>query len=130
MAYTKAEQFSEDQASTALYAKSLAHPARVAILQILRERKQCICGDIVEQLPLSQSTVSQHLKELKAVKLVKGQIDGPRIYYSIDEENWKLASMSFEKLFRVAKTAAPAEMPDYYKKRKNLLAKIKSEENV
>jgi len=64
--------------------KALSHPARIAILQILAQRGSCICGEIVDVMPLSQATVSQHLKVLKEAGLVKGQIDGPRSCYCID----------------------------------------------
>jgi len=76
MGATKAEEFSVKDNRLSKYAKALAHPARVAILKILLKRNACICGDIVEELPLSQSTVSQHLKELKEAGLIKGQIEG------------------------------------------------------
>jgi DNA-binding transcriptional ArsR family regulator len=69
--------------------KALAHPARIAILQFLIKSKSCFCGDIVEELPLSQSTVSQHLAELKKAGLIKGTIDGPGVCYCIDEKAWK-----------------------------------------
>jgi len=64
--------------------KALGHPARVQILRLLLRRGACICGDIVEKLPLAQSTVSQHLKVLKEVGLIRGDIDGPRICYCIE----------------------------------------------
>ncbi len=86
MAYTKKHEFSAADNELALFAKALAHPARVAILRTLAEKNTCICGEIVEVLPLSQSTVSQHLKELKEAGLVKGEIDGPRSCYCI---NWE-----------------------------------------
>jgi DNA-binding transcriptional ArsR family regulator len=69
----------------------MAHPARIAILKLLAQRNECICGEIVDLLPLAQSTVSQHLKELKTAGLITGSIDGPRSCYCI---NWK----AFEKL--------------------------------
>src|SRR5258707_11736293 len=65
-------------------AKALGHPARVAILRLLIERHECICGEIVEVLPLAQATVSQHLKVLKDAGLVKGEVDGPRVCYCVD----------------------------------------------
>jgi ArsR family transcriptional regulator len=65
-------------------AKALGHPARVKILRILVRRNTCICGDIVEELPLAQSTVSQHLKVLKEVGLIRGEVDGPRVCYCIE----------------------------------------------
>ena len=65
----------------ALLAKAVGHPARVQILRLLVRREACICGDIVDELPLAQSTVSQHLKVLKEAGLIRGDIDGPRICY-------------------------------------------------
>jgi DNA-binding transcriptional ArsR family regulator len=88
MGLTKTEGFTKPQLEVAEIAKVLGHPARVAILQFLALKKSCQCGDIVDELPLSQSTVSQHLKELKNVGLIKGTIDGPSICYCIDEKNW------------------------------------------
>lgn len=66
--------------------KALGHPARVRILQILIERKSCVCGEIVEVLPLAQSTVSEHLRILKQVGLVQGEVDGPRMCYCVHPE--------------------------------------------
>jgi ArsR family transcriptional regulator len=68
----------------ARFARALAHPARVAILRLLMERGECICGTIVEQLPLAQATVSQHLKVLKEAGLIQGEIDGPRVCYCVN----------------------------------------------
>lgn len=65
---------------------ALAHPARVRIVRLLLSRKSCICGEIVEEMPLAQSTVSQHLKILKESGLVQGEIDGPRVCYCIHKE--------------------------------------------
>jgi DNA-binding transcriptional ArsR family regulator len=65
-------------------AKAIGHPARVKILRILARREGCICGDIVDELPLAQSTVSQHLKILKDAGLIRGDVDGPRICYCIE----------------------------------------------
>lgn len=84
MGLSKTEEYTKTQNEIASLAKALGHPARVAILQNLAERKTCVCGDIVEELPLSQSTVSQHLKELKKVGLIKGDIDGPTVCYCVD----------------------------------------------
>ncbi len=91
MGASKAEEFTVKDNRIATYAKALAHPARVAILQLLIKRQACICGDIVDELPLSQSTVSQHLKELKAAGLIKGEIDGAKICYCIDEDQFEKA---------------------------------------
>jgi ArsR family transcriptional regulator, arsenate/arsenite/antimonite-responsive transcriptional repressor len=88
MGITKTEVFSELQNKIADYAKAFAHPARIAIIQYLLTNKSCICGDLVEVLPLSQSTVSQHLKELKRIGVLKGEIDPPKVCYCIDEEVW------------------------------------------
>jgi ArsR family transcriptional regulator len=68
----------------AVLAKALGHPARVQIMRLLVRRDSCICGDIVDELPLAQSTVSQHLKVLKEAGLVKGEIDGPRVCYCVE----------------------------------------------
>jgi len=86
MAYRKDTGFSPDDQALAELAKALSHPARISILKILAERNTCICGEIVELLPLAQSTVSQHLKELKAVGLVQGEVEGPKSCYCV---NWK-----------------------------------------
>lgn len=99
MAVTKKLEFELLEQEVALYAKALAHPARVAILKILAERNSCICGDIVDHLPLSQSTVSQHLKELKSSGLITGTIDGPRVCYCIDRAIWDKAKHIFDTFF-------------------------------
>jgi DNA-binding transcriptional ArsR family regulator len=99
MGNTKAEEFSVKDNRIAKYAKALAHPARVAILQLLIKKQNCICGDIVEELPLSQSTVSQHLKELKESGLIKGDIDGVKVCYCIDEKEWLNAKSYLQTLF-------------------------------
>ena len=88
MGLTKTEEFTLEQNELAAMAKALGHPARIAILQFLIQRQSCICGDIVDELPLSQSTVSQHLMELKKVGLIQGSISGPRICYCIDPKAW------------------------------------------
>lgn len=88
MGLTKTEDFTKAQNDLALLAKALGHPARIAILQFLIKTKSCVCGDIVDELPLSQSTVSQHLSELKKAGLIKGDIEGPTVCYCIDEKAW------------------------------------------
>lgn len=95
MGVTKAEVFSEKENRIADLAKAFAHPARVAILTYLSEHQTCICGDLVDALPLSQSTVSQHLKELKRIGIIKGNIDPPKVCYCINEEVWEEAKMTF-----------------------------------
>lgn len=88
MGLTKTDAFTRFQNELAAVAKALGHPARIAILQFLIRSKSCMCGDIVKELPLSQSTVSQHLNELKKVGLIKGDIEGPSVCYCIDESVW------------------------------------------
>jgi ArsR family transcriptional regulator, arsenate/arsenite/antimonite-responsive transcriptional repressor len=87
MGATKTELFSQTQNAMATYAKAIGHPARVAILEFLAKTDKCICGDIVDELPLAQPTVSQHLRELKEAGLIKGAIEGAAICYCIDKEN-------------------------------------------
>ncbi|HRI80153.1 MAG TPA: metalloregulator ArsR/SmtB family transcription factor [Cyclobacteriaceae bacterium] len=85
MGATKTEFFTDKQNSISTLIKALAHPARVAIVEYLVKVDTCICGDIVDELPLSQPTVSQHLKELKTAGLIKGNVDGNAICYCVDE---------------------------------------------
>jgi DNA-binding transcriptional ArsR family regulator len=99
MGATRADEFTVKDNRIARYAKALAHPARVAILRILAKRQSCMCGDIVEELPLSQSTVSQHLKELKEAGLIKGDIEGARVCYCIDEKEWENAQKIMQGFF-------------------------------
>jgi DNA-binding transcriptional ArsR family regulator len=86
MGASKIINYSEEELLIAKFAKALSHPARVAIIQLLLQKQSCICGDIVEDLPISQSTVSQHLKELKESGLIKGNIDGASICYCVDTD--------------------------------------------
>jgi len=85
MGTTKTEHFTEQQNAIATVLKALGHPARVAIVEYLMKVDACICNDIVNELPLSQPTISQHLKELKTAGLIKGSIEGNAICYCIDE---------------------------------------------
>jgi ArsR family transcriptional regulator, arsenate/arsenite/antimonite-responsive transcriptional repressor len=85
MGATKTANFTETQNQLATIAKALGHPARVAILEFLLQTNKCICGDIVQEIPLAQPTISQHLKELKNAGLIKGNIEGTAICYCIDE---------------------------------------------
>jgi ArsR family transcriptional regulator len=86
MAVTKVKLFDKKQKRTAELAKALAHPARIAILELLAERATCICGDITDELPLAQSTISQHLKALKKSGLIEGEVDGVRTCYCLNNE--------------------------------------------
>lgn len=88
MGLTKTEIFSEQQNQIAVFAKAFAHPARVAILQHLFKMDTCVCGDLVIEIGLAQPTISQHLKELKQLGLIKGNIEGTSVCYCIDQENW------------------------------------------
>ncbi len=95
MGVTKTEVFTDEQNRVAELAKAFAHPARVAILQLLAQKKACVCGDLVDELPLAQATVSQHLKELKRIGIIKGEINPPRVCYCINEVVWQEASDLF-----------------------------------
>ena len=90
MALNKKSEFEDRQQKLAELFKALGHPARVAILELLNNSQSCMCGDITEQLPLAQSTVSQHLKALKQAGLIKGEIDGVRTCHCIDESGLEL----------------------------------------
>lgn len=88
MGLAKSELFSDQQNSIANLAKAFAHPARVAILEALFKSKTCICGDLVTEIGLAQPTISQHLKELKSIGLIKGTVEGTSVCYCIDTDNW------------------------------------------
>ena len=99
MGITKTEKFTSEQNQIGQLAKALGHPARIAILQYLVKTKSCVCGDIVDVLPLSQSTVSQHLKELKKAGIIKGTIEGPTVCYCINDQVWSDAQTLLNGLF-------------------------------
>jgi ArsR family transcriptional regulator, arsenate/arsenite/antimonite-responsive transcriptional repressor len=86
MPLTKTDEFKPRDVRLALLAKALAHPARVAILRTLAKRNACVCGEIVDELPIAQATVSQHLKELKIAGLVDGTVEGPSSCYCLNSE--------------------------------------------
>lgn len=98
MAVSKAILFNENETFLADLAKALSHPARIKILQILTDMNVCMCGDIVELLPLSQSTVSQHLKELKRVGLIQGEIEGQKVCYCLNKNMIEIAKNAFNTL--------------------------------
>lgn len=100
MAISKAQDFEKDLIDIAEFAKALSHPARVEILKILAEKATCICGEIVEIMPLSQSTVSQHLKELKRVGIIKGEIEGKKSCYCIDWDKLNQFNEQYETYFQ------------------------------
>lgn len=95
MALTKKTEFAPKDQRLAAVAKALSHPARVAILRAIARRGVCICGEIVEVLPLAQSTVSQHLKELKEAGLVTGEVEGTKSCYCID---WNVLAEAWDAL--------------------------------
>jgi ArsR family transcriptional regulator, arsenate/arsenite/antimonite-responsive transcriptional repressor len=100
MAQAKTEAFDPALVRTAGLAKALSHPVRIRILEILAARRGCICGGLVELLPLAQSTVSQHLRELRDAGLIRGEIDGPRICYGLDAKAVTESWASFKDMFR------------------------------
>ena len=99
MAINKKEAFTDTDQKLADLAKAMAHPARIAILRILAQRNTCICGEIVEVMPLAQATVSQHLKELLNANLITGTIDGKKSCYCINWETFKNFNADFNTLF-------------------------------
>ena len=104
MAQNKKQEFAAEEIALADFAKALSHPARIAIIKTLAERNTCICGEIVEVLPLAQSTVSQHLRELLDAGLIKGSIDGPRSCYCINWETFEKFGRSFGLFFDKAQS--------------------------
>ena len=98
MGASKIINYSEEELLIAKFAKALSHPARVAIIKLLLQKQSCICGDIVEDLPIAQSTVSQHLKELKESGLIKGNIDGASICYCVDTDVLQKANDTLNKV--------------------------------
>jgi predicted transcriptional regulator len=94
------QQFSANsQEDLARFAKALAHPTRLEILHLLSTQSCCFTGDLVEVLPIAQSTISQHLKELKNAGLIQGEINAPKIKYCINKENWQKARLLFASFF-------------------------------
>src|SRR5688572_30461498 len=116
MAIHKKEAFDQKEQDLANFAKAISHPARIAILKVLAQRQACICGEIVEVLPLAQSTVSQHLKELQKAGLIQGTIDGPRSCYCINWETFcqfcDQFTESFSKLKELRKETYTAYLED------------------
>ena len=101
MGLAKTEIFSDSQNAIAKFAKAFAHPARVSILQHLFKIDSCVCGDLVNEIGLAQPTISQHLKELKHLGLIKGSVEGTSVCYCVDKENWtemKKLMTHFQKL--------------------------------
>ncbi|MHB1921408.1 MAG: ArsR/SmtB family transcription factor [Chitinophagaceae bacterium] len=99
MGATKSALFTRQQNLIAAMARTLAHPARITILQYLSKKNVCICGDLVDELGLSQATTSQHLKELKNAGIIHGQIEGARVCYCINPPIWKQYQQLFGRFF-------------------------------
>ena len=99
MGATKTEYFTDQQNQIATIAKAMGHPARIAIIEYLMKANECICGDIVNELPLAQPTVSQHLKELKNAGIIQGEIDGKAICYCINSDTLKKMEHFISEIF-------------------------------
>ena len=95
----KNKKYREPQEQLATFAKALGHPARIAILDFLAKRDTCFFGGINDELPIAKATVSQHLKELKNAGLIQGEIEGPKVKYCINRDNWALAKQVFGEFF-------------------------------
>jgi DNA-binding transcriptional ArsR family regulator len=93
-------EYEDDLKSVARFAKALGHPTRLLILKYLENQSCCFTGDLVEVLPIAQSTVSQHLKELKDAGLIKGEVNPPKIKYCINQDNWAIAKNLFAEFFK------------------------------
>ena len=98
MGATKTDYYTDRQNELAILAKAMGHPARIAIIEYLLKVDSCICGDIVNELPLAQPTVSQHLKELKNAGIIKGSVEGSAICYCINESAFEKISSFFENI--------------------------------
>jgi len=92
----KIDVISEDQKAIARFAKAMAHPIRMYVLDLLSKQTCCYSGDLTEVLPIAKSTLSQHLKELKDAGLIQGEIEAPKIKYCLNQENWKVAQSLFK----------------------------------
>ncbi|WP_455168880.1 ArsR/SmtB family transcription factor [Aegicerativicinus sediminis] len=99
MGVTKTELFTDVQNEIALAAKAFSHPARVAIIQYLIKSDACINGDLVQEVGLAQATISQHLRELKDIGIIKGTIEGSKVNYCINPDKWEEIRTQFNLLF-------------------------------
>jgi len=99
MGITKTQIFDKKQNQLAVALKALAHPARIAILQHIVKQHACICNDLVQELGLAQATISQHLRELKNIGIIKGTIEGTSVCYCIDEEVWQSLKKELDTFF-------------------------------
>jgi ArsR family transcriptional regulator len=112
MAYSKSNQFSAELQNLAAFSQALAHPARLAILEFLAEQKQCFSGNLSAHLPLSASTVSQHLSELKNLGLIQGTVSGVRVSYCIDFSKWNEYKVLMESFLSAIKSSEVGECGD------------------
>jgi ArsR family transcriptional regulator, arsenate/arsenite/antimonite-responsive transcriptional repressor len=101
MSHKSSFDYKEEEILLARFAKALGHPARIAILKFLARENCCFCGEIVEELPIAQATVSQHLKELKEAGLIQGNIQPPKVSYCIHPENWQKANQLFGEFLKM-----------------------------
>lgn len=104
MGATNTDFYTDTQNELAILTKALGHPARIAIIEYILKANGCICGDIVNELPLSQPTVSQHLKELKNAGLIKGNVEGNAICYCVDEKGFEKIKGFFEHIITSIET--------------------------
>lgn len=104
MGLTKTQIFTENQNDLAQFFKVLGHPARIAILQHISAQDACICNDLVEEIGLAQATISQHLKELKSIGLLKGDIEGKRMCYCINVDRWNTIQEQLNSFFNATKS--------------------------
>ncbi|MGB1268706.1 MAG: ArsR/SmtB family transcription factor [Flavobacteriaceae bacterium] len=100
MGLTKTEIFTETQNDLATLCKVLGHPARIAILQYISNQHSCICNDLVEEIGLAQATISQHLKELKTINLIQGEIEGKKMCYCINIKQWNKVKKQLDTFFK------------------------------
>ncbi|MDT0605869.1 ArsR/SmtB family transcription factor [Croceitalea rosinachiae] len=104
MGITKTQIFNVDQNQMATIFKVLANPARIAILEYISKQDACICNDIVDEIGLAQPTISQHLKELKSINLIKGEIDGKKVCYCINLDKWTDIQRILNNFFNTTKS--------------------------
>ena len=104
MGITKTQIFNHSQNQMATIFKVLANPARIAILQYISKQESCICNDIVDEIGLAQPTISQHLKELKSIDLIKGEIEGKKVCYCINLKSWATIQNTLNIFFNTTKS--------------------------
>jgi len=118
MEYLHNEKYPGEERDLARFAKALGHPARIAIVKYLSSISCCFFGEIHNELPIAQATVSQHLKELKDAGLIQGTIEPPKVKYCINQENWKRANILFRELFN---TPFPVTIPANLKEKQKCI---------